>query len=79
MCWGFGEKKKKKEDWQRMLAQGQSSKKRKREKLSERKGRMTGRLLAVIWEESGPPTQGWSDPQGNIPSGKLLFTIGQSL
>ena len=25
MCWGFGEEKNKKEDWEQMLAQGQSS------------------------------------------------------
>ena len=36
MYWGFGEKKKK-EDWQQMLAQGQSSSEQKRKEKKEKK------------------------------------------
>ena len=35
MCWGFGEKGEKEEDWQQMLAQGQSSSRKNLKKEME--------------------------------------------
>ena len=61
MYWGFGEEKKKEEDWQRMLAQGQSSspKNKKNKKIKKLKDEILGKRLPRFQHNGLHASQTW--------------------